>query len=154
MIVKIDIPNTSQLVKLCGLGNDGVVQIFHTANVLRRILKYVPKQTGVTEKLILMQTDILMPKIVMDFPYAEYLRRGKVMVNAKTGKGPGMIPGVGLRYRKGTILKVTDRNLDFSKGKNKKAGPYFDKLLVANESDAMLEDLQNYADRRMSSKNE
>ncbi len=51
-------------------------------------------------------------------PMGQYLYHGKVMVNAKTDKGPGVIPGVGPRYRKGTELKVTSRDLDTSNGSN------------------------------------
>ena len=47
-------------------------------------------------------------------PMGRYLYHGKVMVDAETGKGPMVIPGVGPRFRKGAKLKVTSRNLDTS----------------------------------------
>ena len=50
-------------------------------------------------------------------PEGRYLYMGKVMVDAKTGKGPMNIPGVGLRYKKGTKLKATERELDFKNSK-------------------------------------
>lgn len=58
-------------------------------------------------------------------PMGQYLYHGKVMVDAKTGKGPGVIPGVGPRYRKGAKLKVTSRNLDTSNGSSGNWVPYW-----------------------------
>ncbi len=48
-------------------------------------------------------------------PEGRYLYKGKVMVDAKTGKGPMNIPGVGLRYKLGAKLKATERELNFNK---------------------------------------
>lgn len=58
-------------------------------------------------------------KVVFPGPYAGYLYRGKVMVDAETGKGPRKIPtGPGeyiLRFRKGAKLVPTDRDLTYSR---------------------------------------
>lgn len=57
-------------------------------------------------------------------PYGRYLYMGKVMVDAKTGKGPMKISKYGeeiLRFRKGAKLKATNRNLSYYKGANPKA---------------------------------
>lgn len=63
-------------------------------------------------------------KVIFPGPYAGYLYRGKVMVDAETGKGPRKIPtGPGefvLRFRKGAKLVPTDRPLTYS---NPQAGP-------------------------------
>ena len=53
-------------------------------------------------------------RIVYPGPYGHYLHEGKVMVNAKTGKGPMYIPEVGYRWPKGAILRRTDRDLTFN----------------------------------------
>ena len=74
------------------------------------------------------------------------------MVNAATGKGPAYIPNVGYRYRKGTILKATDRPLTYTTSKNPNAGPYWGRRLMAEEGDAMLQDLKNYVRRREAAK--
>lgn len=58
-------------------------------------------------------------------PMGQYLYHGKVMVNAKTGKGPALIPGIGYRYKEGTTLKVTSRNLDTSNGSYGNWEPYW-----------------------------
>lgn len=59
--------------------------------------------------------------IVYPGPYARYLYYGKVMVNAKTGKGPMFIPEVGYRWPKGAILRPTNRDLKISTAVHKDA---------------------------------
>ena len=148
MKVKIVLPSAGKLIRDLGLAKDGAVQMFHTQNVLKRLKRYMPFLTGMTYKIAVAQTDIRKPEIVIDTPGARYAYEGKKMVNAKTGKGPGVIPGVGPRYRKGTILKVTGESLEYTKTKNPLAGPHYDKTLVAREGPAMVEDLQRFIDRR------
>ncbi len=57
-------------------------------------------------------------KVFFPGPYANYLYRGKVMVDSVTGKGPRKIPtGPGefvLRFRKGAKLVPTERPLTYS----------------------------------------
>lgn len=148
MKVKVVLPKASKIVRDKGLEKDGDVQMFHTQNVLRRIKRYMPFDSGATYKLTVLQTDIKKPFIVTDVPYGKYLYHGKVMVNSQTGKGPANIPGVGLRYRKGTILKATNRDLEFTKTKNPMAGPFWDRTLVACEGLALANDLQKFINRR------
>lgn len=47
-------------------------------------------------------------------PMGRYLYRSRVMVDAATGRGPSVIPGVGPRFEKGARLAVTDRALHYS----------------------------------------
>lgn len=148
MRVKMKLPSASKLIRDKGLAKDGAVQMFHTQNVLKRLKRFMPFLTGMTYKTAVAQTDIRKPEIVIDTPGARYAYEGKKMVNAKTGKGPGVIPGVGPRYRKGTILTVTDEDLVYTKTKNPLAGPHYDKTLVAQEGPAMVADLQRFIDRR------
>ena len=61
--VTVDIPDGEGWVEALGLGRDGPVQQFHTANVLRRIQKYMPYRTGATIKLTIAQTDTHVPVI-------------------------------------------------------------------------------------------
>ena len=142
--VKIILPAANQLIRRKGLAQDGRVQMFHTQNCLRRIKRYMPFLSGATYKITVAQTNIRKPEIVTDVPYARYLYYGKAMVNSKTGKGPALIPGVGYRYKKGTILKPTDRDLKYTTTKNPNAGPFWDRALVANEGKALVADLQRY----------
>ena len=146
MIVKVEMPSVDQLIRRVGLDEHGAVQRQLTADVNSRIGKYMPHLTGVMEtKLKYISSDT---EITVAAPYAKYQYYGKVMVNAKTGKGPANIPGVGLRYKKGTTLKVTDRPLEYTKTPNPLAGPYWDRALVASEGEALAADLQAYIDRR------
>ena len=131
-----------------GLDPGGDVQMFHTQNVLRRIVKYMPFKTGMTIKVTIAQTNVRKPYIITNTPYAQYLYRGKVMVDSKTGKGPANIPSVGPRYRKGTTLKATHRPLEYNKSKNPLAGPYWDRRLKAAEGEALEADLQRYIDTK------
>ena len=142
-IAYLELNPVEQILKDKGLDPGGDAQKFHTVNVLRRIKRYMPFLSGMTYKVTVAQTDINRPYIITNTPYAKYLFYGKKMVNAKTGKGPRMIPGVGPRYKKGTVLKATAENLEYTK-KNPNAGPRWDKALSAAEGKAMAADLQRY----------
>lgn len=52
-----------------------------------------------------------------------YLWNGVKMVNAKTGKGPMVIPGVGPRWPKGAMLVPTSTPLNYTTEHHAKAGP-------------------------------
>ena len=146
MNVRVELPSADRVIRRLGLDEKGDAQKFHTANVNRRIGKYMPYLSGVLEtKLKHIRSNT---EIEVLGPYAGYQYFGKVMVNAKTGNGPANIPGAGPRYKKGTILKVTDRPLEYTKTHNALAGPRWDRALVAAEGKAMVADLQNYINRR------
>lgn len=151
MKIKLYLASANQIIRNKGFAEDGHVQVFHTKNVLGRIKWYMPNSgsnSSATYKITVAQTDIRKPEIVTDVPYGKYLFYGKKMVNAKTGKGPALIPGVGYRYKKGTILKPTDSPLDYTRTKNPQAGPHWDRTLVNREGRAITADLQRYIDRR------
>jgi hypothetical protein len=148
MKLKVILPKSYRVIRDKGLGADGAVQMFHTQNVLRRIKRYMPFLTGATYKLTVLQTNIREPYIVTDVPYGKYLYYGKAMVNAKTGKGPALIPGVGFRHRKGTVLKPTQRPLEYNRTKNPMAGPFWDRTLVACEGGVLVDELQRFINRR------
>lgn len=125
MIIRVDIKPVAQIIQEKGLAPGGDVQRFHTNNVMRRIQKYMPYRTGATIKTMIAQTDTAKPEIVLDVPYAKYLYYGKVMIL----KAPKMVTNIDLKY---------------AKTKNQKAGPFWDRKLVAAEGDAMAEDVQRY----------
>lgn len=140
-----------QILKDKGLDPAGDAQKFHTANVLRRIKRYMPFDTGMTYKVTVVQTNIDRPEIVTDVPYGQYLYHGKTMADSKTGK-PGFMTPEGWRTRKGSVMAQTGRNLVYTRTKNKQAGPYWDRTLSACEGKAMEADLQRYIDRKASKK--
>ena len=123
--VRLDMKPIRRLLKEKGLAVTGDVQRFHTANVLRRIIKYMPYRTGATIKLTQAQTVISKPEIVTDVPYGKYLYYGKVMVGAPP-------------------KRATDRDLRYTKTKNPLAGPFWDLALTAAEGAAMVGALQRY----------
>ena len=47
-------------------------------------------------------------------PMGRYLYRNRAMVDAATGRGPAVIPGVGPRFEKGASLTATDRPLQYT----------------------------------------
>lgn len=127
--IAVDMKPVSRILKEKGLTAGGDVQRFHTANVVRRIQKYMPYRTGALIKLMLMQSPVEQPQVVIDAPQARYLYYGKVMV--------GIAPKV-----------VTDKDLTYDKTKNPQAGPFWDRRLKAAEGKAMQADLQRYVDRK------
>lgn len=127
--VRVNIKPVQKILKDKGLTAGGDVQRFHTANVLRRIVKYMPYRTGATIKLTQAQTDVNVPRIITAVPHGQYIYRGKVM------EGPAP-------------KHVTDRDLKYTKTKNPQAGPYWDRRLVAAERRALQADLQNYVNRK------
>ena len=151
MKVKLHLPSAAQIIRSKGLAADGAVQMFHTQNVLRRIKKFMPFRSGAMYKITVAQTDIRKPEIVTETPGANYLFAGKVMIDPKTNAAGFMTPE-GWRSRKGCVKVLTDRDLQFFKGKNPQAGPRWDKALSANEGKAMAADLQRFIDRRSGGK--
>lgn len=119
----------SKILRDKGLSPTGDAQKFHTQNVMRRIIKYMPYRTGATIKITVAQTNINKPEIVTDVPYGKYLFYGKVM----TGKAP---------------KKVTNRDLRYTKTKNPQAGPRWDRTVSTAEGAAMAADLQRYIHRK------
>lgn len=125
--VKVNVPGTAAMLKRKGLDKNGDVQKFHTKNVSDRMGQYMPHLTGVLETKL---KNVSSPtEITVLGPYAKYQYHGKVMV--------GPPPKV-----------VTDRDLQYTKDFNPKAGPFWDRALVAAEGKQLRQDLQDYIDRR------
>ena len=138
--------NTSYSTKLIGWVEIRDNDIDRTESMTR----YMPFRTGALAtklKYVASPTEI-----VVLAPYAKYQYYGVAMVNAKTGKGPINIPGVGLRYKKGTVLKPTSRPLNYDRGKNPLAGPYWDRAMIAAEGSAMTAEMQRYINTRGNTK--
>ena len=130
MDVKVDIRalGAAQIIQSQGLGEQGDAQRFHTANCLRRIVKYMPQLTGATIKLTIAQTSVDVPEIVTQEPQARYLFEGVSMA--------------------GNPRKPTGVPLNYTKTFNPQAGSHWDRALVANEGAALAADLQRYQNRR------
>lgn len=145
--ITVDMKPVNQILKAKGLTAGGDVQKFHTANVLRRIQKYMPYRTGATIKTMIAQTNINKPEIIVDQPYAKFLYYGKLMVDPKTGAA-GFMTEKGWRSRKDVPKVESNRPITYTKTKHPLAGPYWDRALKAAEMPAMQADLQRYVNRK------
>ena len=144
--IKVEMKPISTILTRIGVNKTGDVQMQLTRIVNKRITRYMPFRTGALStklKYIKSPTEI---EVVA--PYARMMYYGKVMVNSKTGKGPAFIPGVGYRYKTGTILKATDRDLKYDTTKHPEAGPFWDRRMMAAEKDAIVSDVQAYVRRK------
>lgn len=146
-IAYLEMNSVGQILKDKGLNETGDVQQFHTANVLKRIKRYMPFVSGMTYKVTVAQTNIKKPEIITDTPYAKYLFNGKVMIDPQLGIAGFMTPE-GWRSRNGCMKVRTDRDLKYTRTKNPQAGPHWDRTLSACEGRAMAADLQRYLSRR------
>ena len=145
-VAYLELNPIGKIIKDKGLDPGGDAQKFHTANVLRRIKRYMPFDSGMTYKVTVAQTDISKPYIITNTPYAKYLFYGKVMVDPKINAAGFMTPE-GWRSRIGSVKVLTERNLKYTKTKNPKAGPRWDKALSASDGPAMAAELQRYINR-------
>ena len=146
-IAYLEMNSVGKVLRDKGLDSAGTVQQFHTANVLRRIKRYMPFVTGMTYKVTIAHTNIKRPEIVTDTPYGKYLFYGKKMIDPVINASGFMTPE-GWRSRRGSVKVLTDENLNYNRTKNPAAGARWDRSLSAAEGKAMAEDLQRYIDRR------
>ena len=144
MKISIYIPQADELIDALGIGPTGSAQLFHTQNIMRRMVKYMPMQTGMFVKQMVVSS---YTEISINAPQARYLYYGKRMVNAATGKGPRWIPGVGYRWPRGAKLVATSEPLNYTTTFHPLAGPYWDKRLVAAEKDVIVQELKDYIGR-------
>lgn len=145
--VRVDMRPVKQIMRRLGIDAQGDVQRFHTANVLRRIQKYMPYRTGATIKTMIVQSPVSSPFIHVDVPYARMLYYGKVMVDPKTGAA-GFLTENGWRSRRGVPKVASSRDIQYDKTKNPRAGPFWDRRLAAAEGAQMAAELQAYVRRR------
>ena len=143
----LEMKAVNEIIRAKGLDKAGDIQQFHTANVLRRIKRYMPYVSGATYKITAVQTAIRKPEIVTDTPYAKYLFYGKKMIDPRINAS-GFLTPEGWRSRKGSIKVLTGENLNYNRTKNPAAGPRWDRSLSAAEGKAMACDLQRYINRR------
>lgn len=140
--IKVEMKPINTILVRLGVDKNGDVQKFVTNTINRRMTRYMPYRTGaLSTKLKYVKSPV---EIEVLAPYARPMYYGKVMVNAKTGKGPALIPGVGYRYKKGTILAPSNRSMKYDKTKNAEAGPYWDRRMMAAEGAQIAAEIQEY----------
>ena len=144
--IKVEMKPVGTILTRLGVNKTGDVQMQLTRIINKRITRYMPFRTGaLSTKLKYIKSPT---EIEIAASYAGMMYYSKVMVNSKTGKGPALIPGVGYRYRKGTTLKLTYRDLKYDTTKHPDAGPFWDRRMMAAEKDAIVSDVQAYVRRR------
>ena len=144
--IRVEMKPIATILTRLGVNKTGDVQMQLTRIINKRITRYMSFRSGaLATKLKHIKSPT---EIEVIAPYSRHQYYGKVMVNSKTGKGPALIPGVGFRYRKGTTLKVTNRDLEYDTTKNPQAGPFWDKRMMAAEKGAIVSDIQAYVRRK------
>lgn len=136
--IKVDMKPVSAVMDRLGVTARGDVQMQATRMVAQRITRYMPYRSGVlSTKLKFIKSPT---EIEVLGPYAHFQYEGKVWIYPPTGSTYAP------KYEK---KEKTDRDLDQKTGaKNDRAGPHWDRRLIAAEGDAMRADLQAYVDRR------
>lgn len=127
--IKVDMKPAITIVTRLGLGRSGDVQRFVTSAINRRITRYMPyRSSALSTKLKLIKSHT---EIEVLGPYARYQYYGKVMA----GPAPRVVTGKDLDYTQ-------------SRTHNPRAGPFWDRALMAAEGKALQADLQRYVDRK------
>lgn len=121
MRVQIELPDASRITRRMGLDRNGQTQRFVTSEVLRRITRYMPYRSGQTIRLTVAQTDINVPEIITDTPYARKLYNG---------------------------VDDDGKPLNYTITKNPLAGPNWDKRLAQAEGGAIADAVQRFIRRR------
>ena len=145
--VRVDMKPVKQIMARLGIDARGDVQRFHTANVKRRIQKYMPYRTGATIKLMIAQSPVNEPFLHVNVPYARMLYYGKVMMDPVTGAA-GFLTENGWRSRRGVDKVASGRDIQYDRSKNPRAGPFWDRRLAAAEGAVLSAELQAYVRRR------
>ena len=145
--IKVDMAPVQSIMNCLGVTAKGDVQKYHTANVRRRIWRYMPYRSGTTIKLMIVQSPVDEPFIHVNVPFARMLYYGKVMVDPVT-HAAGFLTANGWRSRKGVAKVESSREIQYDKTKNPRAGPFWDKALMAAEGAQMAAELQDYVNRR------
>ena len=139
---QIDLPSADKLLHSVGLDERGAVQVFHTQNVLRRMLKYIPKRSSAMRKRTIIgatPTDIETAG-----PEVQYQYHGKVMEDPKINAAGFFSEKMDSWFSpKGGTKVLTDRDLTYT---TPGTGPYWDRAVTAAEGDAMVAELQKYVD--------
>lgn len=140
--VKVKMKPATQIITRLGLNATGDVQQHFTNMVNGRISRYMPYQTGMlSTKLKRIKSPT---EIEVNAPYAHYQYMGEVYGPNIPRIENGQIVG----WWSPPIKHRTGRRLDQTRGKNKQAGPYWERRLMAAEGRAIVADLQKYIDSK------
>lgn len=129
--IKVEMKPVGAILARLGIDKNGRVQRFLTETVNRRITRYMPFRTGVlATKLKFVSSPT---EITVNGPYARYQYYGKLWVDHITGSA--FSPKHGWKV-------PTNTPLNYDKFQNSRAGPFWDRRLMAAERDAIVQDVQ------------
>lgn len=131
--IKIDTKSVDDLVRRLGSAQLAQrAQIAMTREVDKRIGRYMAYRAGVMSDK---QKHMISPsQILVDTNYAHFQYTGIVWIDPNTGST--WAPKYGHKI-------PTSRKLTYDTSKNEKAGPYWDKALMDNESTEIFESVAN-----------
>lgn len=129
-----------------GLNDGGAAQRFFTETVNKRISAYMPYRSGALSGKLKRVT--APGEITISAPYARYQYYGKVMIDPAINAAGFLTKDGTWRSRKNAVKVRTDRDLTYDTTKNAKAGPFWDRRLMAAEGKAILADLKSYIKSR------
>lgn len=148
MRVKTEMKPVGTIIHRLGVGKRGDVQQFVTHTINRRITRYMPyRSSALSTKLKFIKSPT---EIEVLGPYAQYQYYGKVMVDPVTGAA-GFLDKDGQWKSRRNVPKVrTDRDLDYTQSRthHPKAGPYWDRALMAAEGWQIAAEVQRYVKRK------
>lgn len=125
--IRVEMKPINTILTRLGVNKTGDVQMQVTRIVSHRITRYMPYRTGaLSTKLKYIKSPT---EIEVLGPYARYQYYGKVMV----GKPP---------------KAATDKDLQYTKSKNPRAGPFWDRALMTAEGRQIAQEIQEYVDRK------
>ena len=125
--VAVNMKPVNTILTRLGVNKTGDVQMQATRIINQRITRYMPFRSGaLATKLKFIKSPT---EIEVLGPYARYQYYGKVMV--------GQAPKV-----------TTDKLLTYGKHKHPRAGPFWDRHLMAAEGAQIAKELQAYIDRK------
>lgn len=124
--VYVNMQPIGRILERHGLNKGGRVQQLLTMECSKRMTDYMPFRSGALATKLKVVTSAT--EITVYGPYARYQYYGKVMV----GPAP---------------KRVTDKDLTYDKTKNPKAGPFWDRRMMAEQAQAIANACERYLRR-------
>lgn len=146
--IKVNMKPINVIVARLGVKKSGDVQLFVTSTINRRITRYMPyRSSALSTKLKLIKSPT---EIEVLGPYARYQYYGKVMVDPVTGAAGFLDKDGQWKSRRNVPKARTGRDLDYtqSRNHNPRAGPFWDRALMAAEGRQIVAEVQAYIDRK------
>ena len=130
MKVTYKLNSANQIIRRIGLDRGGRVQEFWTTSVARYMEPYLPfRSANSVAKAMQRGMDLKTGIITVSLPYARYLYYGKAM----EGKAP---------------KQVTSRDLHYTKTFRPKAGPFWDRRMLADKKKPLMQDLYRFLGKK------